>query len=201
MATAKKKVPAVKKKAGTSKEAAKHRKVLFVEGFFANNENITKAAVHAGFSQKTAGQQGSRLLKDVEVQQMIRDRRASLVQVMELSTERTLREVARLAYFDPRKLFDETGRPKAIQDLDEDTAAAIAGLEVVDKYEKPVAGAEGGNVSTVLKYKLANKASALEIAMRHQGLFEKDNKQRSLLEGADRETLKAIAEYLRGPAA
>lgn len=199
MATAKKKPAA--KKAGTSKEAAQHRKTLFVEGFFANNENITKAAIHAGFSQKTAAQQGSRLLKDVQIQQMIRERRASLVQVMELSTERTLQEVARLAYFDPRKLFDETGRPKPITELDDDTAAALAGIEVVDKYEKPVAGAQGGNVSTVLKYKLANKAGALEIAMRHLGLYERDNKQRSLLEGADRETLKAIAEYLRGSGA
>lgn len=200
MATAKKKAPGTKK-AGTSKDAARQRKLLFVEGFFVNNENITKAAVYAGFSKKTAAQQGSRLLKDVETQQLIRERRASLVQVMGLSTERTLQEVARLAYFDPRKLFDETGRPKPLHELDDDTAAAIAGLEVVDKYEKPVAGAQGGNVATVLKYKLANKAGALEIAMRHLGLYEKDNKQRSLLEGADRETLKAIAEYLRGSGA
>ena len=48
MATKKKPAKATSrpvKKAGTSKAAADQRKRLFVEGFFSNNENITKAAV------------------------------------------------------------------------------------------------------------------------------------------------------------
>lgn len=41
-----------------------------------------------------------------------------------------------------------------------------------------------------------NKGEALEKVFKHLGLYEKDNKQRSLLEGVSRETLKAVAERL-----
>lgn len=192
-----KKRAAVKPKPGQSKAAAQHRRKVFIEAYLNNNGNATQAAISAGFSEKTAYSQGSRMLKNVEVQAAILERHQKVSESLELTTERTLREVARLAYFDPRKLFDSTGRPKPLSDLDDDTAAAIAGLEVVDKYEDAKDG-NGKNLSTVLKYRIADKKGALDLAMRHQGLFERDNKQRSLLEGVDRETLKLIAEHLRG---
>lgn len=47
-----------------------------------------------------------------------------------LSTERVLRELARAILADPRKLYDDKGRLKPIHSLDEDTAAAIASLDV-----------------------------------------------------------------------
>ncbi len=184
-------------KPGTSTQAAETRRKQFIEAFLANGGNATQAGITAGFSPKTAGSQGGRLLKDVRVQEEIKARRKSLVETMELSTERTLREVARIAYFDPRKLVDSTGRPLPITELDDDTAAAIAGLEVVDKYDEPPPGSKERTLSTVIKYKLADKRGALEMAMRHLGLYERDNKQQSLLSGIDRETLLAIREKLR----
>jgi phage terminase small subunit len=47
-----------------------------------------------------------------------------------LSTERVLRELARAIFADPRKLYDEKGRLKPIHSLDDDTAAAVASLDV-----------------------------------------------------------------------
>lgn len=47
-----------------------------------------------------------------------------------------------------------------------------------------------------LEVKLHSKVEALEKTFKHLGLYEKDNKQRSLLEGVSRETLKAVAERL-----
>lgn len=193
-----KKTPAKKKeKAGTSKEAAEVRKKLFVEAYILNGGNGRQAAIEAGYAPKAAAQQASRLLTDANLSQLIQTRRASLVHGMQLSTERTLREVARLAYFDPRKLLDSTGRPKPLSELDDDTAAAIAGLEVVDKYEAEP-GSDEKTLSTVIKYKFADKNAALDKAMKHLGQYEKDNAQRSPLEGIDRATLTAIVERLRG---
>ena len=57
--------------------------------------------------------------------------RERIVNRMELSAERTMREIARLSYFDPRKLFDETGAPLPITELDDDTAAALAGFQTL----------------------------------------------------------------------
>lgn len=193
------KKPAAKKpKAGTSKEAAETRKKLFIEAYIANGGNGRQAAIDAGYAPKAAAQQASRLLTDANISQQIKVRTQKLVSTMELTTERTLREVARLAYFDPRKLLDNTGRPKALSELDDDTAAAIAGIEVVDKFDDAAPGTKERLPSTVIKYRLADKNAALDKAMKHLGLFKEDNKQKSLLEGVDRATLQAIVERLRG---
>ena len=46
----------------------------FIDHYFANNMNATKAAIAAGYSEKTAYSQGSRLLKHAEVSEAINDR-------------------------------------------------------------------------------------------------------------------------------
>lgn len=76
-----------------------------------------------------------------------------------------VREMARLAFSDPRKLVGEKGKLKALSELDDDTAAAIASIEV-DEYGK-------------VKYKLWDKGPAQEKLAKYLGLYEKDNKQRT----------------------
>lgn len=49
-----------------------------------------------------------------------------------------------------------------------------------------------------LEVKVHSKVDALEKVFKHLGLYERDNKQRGLLDGVSRETLKAVAERLRG---
>ena len=151
--------------AGTSKASAADKRAAFVEAYFVTNENITKAAIAAGFSEKTAYQAGSRLLKDVRVSTEIARRRTEIVAGLELSTERTLKEVSRIAFSDPRKLVDENGKVKSLHLLDDDTAAAIASFEV-DK-------------DGAIKYKFWDKNSAIEKAAKVQGLYEKDNAQKT----------------------
>jgi len=82
-----------------------------------------------------------------------------------ITQDRVLQELARLAFFDPRKMFHGDGSPKAIHELDDDTAAAISGLDVVN-----VGNSEIG-IGQVLKYKTADKGAALANAMRHLGMF------------------------------
>ena len=183
-------------KAGNTQEDAEHRRKLFAEAYLTNGGNASQAAVSAGFSEKTAGAAGSRLLKHVAVSTLIQQRRKVVVEKMELTTERTLREIARLAYVDPRKFFHADGRPKEITELDDDTAAALAGMEVTEEWAGT--GKDRVQVGVTKKYKLADKNAALEKAMKHLGQYEKDNKQRSPLEGLSRDALKAIVEKLGG---
>ena len=183
-----------KKKAGNTQEDAEHRRKLFVEAYLTNGGNASQAAVAAGFSQKTAGAAGSRLLKHVDVVLTLQQRRKVVIEKMELTTERTLREIARLAYCDPRKFFYDNGAPKPIHELDDDSAAALAGMEVTEEYEG--SGQDRVFKGFTKKYKLADKNAALEKAMKHLGQYEQDNKQRSPFDGIPRDTLKLIAERL-----
>lgn len=47
------------------------QKMIFVTEYLKNGNNATLAAIAAGYSEKTAGSQGSRLLKSVDVQQFL----------------------------------------------------------------------------------------------------------------------------------
>ena len=189
MAT-KKAIPKVK--AGNTQEDAEHRRKLFVEAYLTNGGNAGKAALAAGYSEKTAHAAGSRLLKHVEVLTLLQQRRKVVLDKFELTTERTLREIARLAYCDPRKFFHADGKPKEIHELDDDTAAALAGMEVTEEFEGT--GKDRVFTGFTKKYKLADKNSALEKAMKHLGEYEADNRQRNPIHEMSDDVLERLIQ-------
>lgn len=150
---------------------------------YLQDHNGTKAAIRAGYSEKSAHVTASRLLSDAKVSERIHELtqqlHAKLEKKTEITRERVLQEYAKLAFFDPRKLFDEDGNPKKITELDDDTAAAIAGLEVNSQLLKDealveVEGEEPENrdvLSTVRRYKIADKKAALDSIAKHLGMF------------------------------
>jgi len=79
----------------------------------------------------------------------------------EITQDRVLNEYAKIAFLDPRKLLQEDGRPLKISKLDDESAGAIAGLDV----------AEDNMGFDTVKYKLANKLGALDSIARHLGMF------------------------------
>lgn len=91
----------------------------------------------------------------------------------EVTVDRVVKELARLAFFDIRKLVNADGTPIPLHNLDDDTAAAIAGLDVARVGNAMIGEAE------VLKFRISDKNSALEKLAKHLGLFEKDNKQQA----------------------
>ena len=127
--------------------------------------NATQAAVRAGYSVRTAEWIGPQLLgkshvsEAVAVQMKAREVRTFVTQ------DKTLREIARIAFADPRKLMHSDGRIKLPHELDDDTAAAVASFEV---------SFEGS-----IRYRFWDKNAALEKACKHQGLFEHDNRQKT----------------------
>jgi len=92
----------------------------------------------------------------------------------DITQKRVLQEIARIGLFDPRKLFDNTGAPLPITKLDDDVAAAISGIKVMQTG----GGGEGESPGTVIEYKIADKNSALEKLMKYLGAYEKDNTQK-----------------------
>ena len=112
--------------------------------------NATQAAIRAGYSAKTAYAIAEKLLRKVEIQQAVQDAKKARSERTEINQDRVLQELARLAFFDPRKMFHGDGSPKAIHELDDDTAAAVSGLNVVVEHRKfrgwhrPGAEVQGG---------------------------------------------------------
>ena len=73
------------------------KRARFVEEFLIDL-NGTQAAIRAGYSARTASSQASRLLRDVKVQAELDRRRRDLIERKELSQDRVLEEVRRLAF-------------------------------------------------------------------------------------------------------
>lgn len=131
--------------------------------------NATQAAIRAGYSAATARQIGEENLTKPYIAAEVKKRMEKREKRTEITQDRVLQELARLAFFDPRKLFDKEGNPLALHDLDDDTAAAIGGLDVLEQYEG--SGDDRVFVGYVKKYKIVDKNTALTNAMRHLGML------------------------------
>lgn len=146
--------------------------------------NATQAALAAGYSPKTAYKIGAENLKKPQIASLLEAKQSEIaarqderLAAMELTQARVQREIARIAFFDPRKMFHADGRPKDVTELDDDTAACIVGLDVLEEWAGT--GEDRVLVGHVKKYKIANKNAALDQASKILGMYEKDNDQKA----------------------
>ena len=131
--------------------------------------NATKAAIKAGYSEKTADSAGSRLLKNVKVWDEISKKMNKTLTKLDITAERVLAEIAKLAFYDPGNLLESDGSMKQIKDIDDITRMAVAGLEVTELFEGT--GDEKQAYGLCKKIKLADKGQNLERLGRHLKLF------------------------------
>lgn len=127
--------------------------------------NATQAAIRAGYSPDTANEQGSRLLAKRNVKDAIAGKAEAVAEKLDLSAERVLQAIAEIAFGDVRGAFDDDGRLLLPSEWDDETAAAIAGLEVVTVNKGE------GAVEHVAKIKRADRLKALDMLARHHALY------------------------------
>ncbi len=145
------------------------KQIRFVEEYLIDL-NATGAARRAGYSERTADVQASRLLGNVKVQAAISTKQAKRSANTEITAERVLRELARLSFTDPRKLYKPDGSLIPIRDLDDDSAATIASVEVFEEYEGT--GECRRLVGHTKKLKRWDKVASLDKLGRHLGLWK-----------------------------
>lgn len=130
--------------------------------------NATKAAMLAGYSPKTAKQQGSRLLTNVDIATAIEQGRAKARQTDALTAERVLEEWRRISFVDTRTFYDEAGNLKPVKDWTVEQGAAVSEFEVIKKN----AAAGDGIIDTVHKIKRFDKVKTLDALGKYFGLNE-----------------------------
>ena len=144
----------------------KDKRRRFVEEYLVCRD-ATKAAVAAGYARTTASVRGYQFLREPEAAAYIAEHDRKLTAKLEVSAERVLLEMSRLAFSDHRKLFNADGSPKPVHELDDDTAAALASVETLMR------AARGGEpASQVHKVKLSGKQPALVQLGRRYKLFD-----------------------------
>ncbi len=137
----------------------------FVDEFLIDM-NGTKAAIRAGYSERSAHVEASKLLTRPKIIRALANARKDLQRRTLITQERVLQEYAKLAFLDPRNFYDKSGQLKKVPDLDGDTAAALAGMNV-----KSIYGAEGNLEGYLQKIRFSDKKGALDSIARHLGMF------------------------------
>jgi phage terminase small subunit len=118
--------------------------------------NATQAATRAGYSQKTANEQAARLLVNVSIQDYLSKAKTRLANKLQISQEMVLEGYRRLAFYDARKFYDENGNIKNVPDLDEETAFALSGMEVIEEKKFDVV------TGYIKKIKMSDRKGALD---------------------------------------
>ena len=168
----------------------------FVQEYLADPErNASAAYVRAGFTATGAAARtaAARLLKHPEIQAAIAAVRERDAKKYDVSRERVLAELAKIAFHDPRRFYRDDGSLKLPMEMDEDSAAALQGFEQEEEYdtvpveEEQEPQGHGGAlkrkrkkgprlaVGRTTKIKWSDKRAALESIIKLQGYDKQDD--------------------------
>jgi phage terminase small subunit len=151
---------------------------LFIEAYLIHM-NATKAAIAAGFSERSANNQGTRLMANDAIRAEIEARLASTLDRYAVTSERTIREMAKIAYGnigDYISIQDDGG---TIIDLTTTTRDQLAALNSIDVEEYTDGrGNEARGVKRI-KIKLSDKRRALMDLAKIQRLLPADRHEHS----------------------
>lgn len=142
--------------------------------------NGKQSAIRAGYAEKAAESQASRLLRNVKVRARLDELMEKQEKKNQIQAETILKELSLLAHTDIVNLYDKNGNLRPIHEIPEETRRAIAGIEtIIDK---------DGN--TVKKVKLWDKPRALELLGKYKKLFT-DRVEHNFAEGLAERLIEA----------
>ena len=143
----------------------------FVARYLVNGYNGAEAARFAGYSEKTAHVQGSRLLSDANIQAKVSKMVEKDLKNLDVDRHRWLAEVRGIAFSDIRDvtIFDSSGVGFKDSDKITDQAArAIESVESITTYDKE------GRPTVQRKVKLYSKAKGLDTLGKFMGMLKED---------------------------
>lgn len=143
--------------------------------------NATQAAIRAGYSAKTANEQGARMLANASIKAAVQEEMDKRATKLELTADKVLSEISYMAFYDPAD-FAGIKNPDDIAQLPEHVRKAVVGWS----WDK------AGN----FVIKLSPKTPSQELLGRHLKLFT-DKLEVEVGEGLA-ESIQAARERAKG---
>lgn len=161
---------------------------------YLKDRNWRAAYARAGYNERgTHAKQrsdGYHLLHKPHVWAVMLARRQEIEERTKISQDMVRVELARAAFFDPRRLFDQkTGQLISVVNLPAEVAAVISSIEISEWTD------ERGGQRTSTKVRFCSKIEALDKLCRHLGMYE--DKLRITM-GLEKELEAMTDEELRG---
>ena len=165
------------------------RQALFVEEYL-KDLNATAAYIRAGYRARgnSAEVSAAKLLRLPKVAEHVERAKAARTARNKITQDDVLRELGRIAFFDIGKAFTPDGALKPLDEMDEDTRRALAGLEVVTLTS------EGENIGTLKKVKITDKLGALGKLAQHLGMLD----PKITLKGDAKNPLTLLIQQIQG---
>jgi len=102
--------------------------------FYVQHHDTRRAATQVGMAPRT----GEFVVRYPQVAERIRELNERALTAADITGQRVMLELARVAFSDVRGIFDERGALKPIHEIDDDTAAGLAGVEFEEKIIREV---------------------------------------------------------------
>ena len=149
---------------------AEARREIFIREYL-KDLNATRSAIAAGYSEKGARVQGVRLLTNANVKQRIEEALAKKVDKLDISVDRVLGELSKMAFANMADYTKAQADGSAYVDLSNLTREQWAAIQEVQTEEYVEGkGDDARNVRKV-RFKLADKRSSLELLGKYLKLF------------------------------
>ncbi|WP_313481491.1 terminase small subunit [Atlantibacter hermannii] len=123
--------------------------------------NATQAAIRAGYSAKTANEQGAQNLAKLSIQNRISDLKAERNEQTGIDAAYVLRRLVEIDQMDVLDIMTSTGELKPVSQWPKVWRTTLSGLDVVEM------SAEGNTAALLKKIKWPDKVKNLELLGKH----------------------------------
>lgn len=160
---------------GVRKATMELRILAFVDNY-RRTFSVTQAARAAGYGEGCVDSEGSRLLKDPRVQELLSRHALDQIAATNIRTDEILKATSEIAYFDPGACFEQligsstnlvTLRLKDMTEMPLEVRRCISSFKVIKKNLT----SGDGFIDTIIEVKFWNKLDALKLLAMYKNLL------------------------------
>jgi phage terminase small subunit len=138
------------------------KEMLFVQHYLGDaDRNATKAVIKAGFSERSARTYAAQALAKSNIQKYIHHLSAPLLEKLNITRERVMREYAGIAFSRLKDYMNSDYTMKALDDIPEEAQIAMSQVDV-DEESTQIGDSDAVLIKRRVRFKLHDKIKALD---------------------------------------
>lgn len=138
--------------------------------------NATRAAIRAGYSEKSAGDYACQLLRKTQVREAVNEQRRAQAARTRITADRVLHELARIGFVDIGDVasWGESGAVQVVpsEDMTADHRAALSEVTFTETGGGTTRNGDERERVVTVRVKMHDKAKALGLLCKHLGLLK-----------------------------